>query len=63
MINGVIHNMQGQQLPANWQSEARARAMAAEADYLARLQAAWLTPKAATMVEIRPIRSCRLGQF
>lgn len=63
MRNGTPHVPAGQQLPANWQSEARARAMAAEADYLARLQAAWLGPKAATMVEVRPIRACRLGQF
>jgi hypothetical protein len=63
MINGTPHVPQGRQLPPNWRNDAPARAKAAEEEYMRRLQNAWLAPKAATMVEVRPIRSCRLAQF
>jgi len=36
-----IHNHQGQPLPKNWQSMAKARAAEAEAAYIANLQNAW----------------------
>jgi len=44
MSNISIHNAQGKPLPDNWKAQAPARAKAAEADYLARLENAWRGP-------------------
>ena len=53
--------LQGQQLPSNWQAGAQARARAAEADYLARMQNAWKNTSK-PQGEVPPIRACRLTQ-
>ena len=44
MSNISVHNPQGKQLPSNWRAQAPATARAAEADYLARMEAAWRGP-------------------
>ena len=44
MSNISIHNAQGKPLPDNWKAQAPARAKAAEADYLARMENAWRSP-------------------
>ena len=62
MLNGTPHVPQGQQLPPNWRADAPARAQAAEAAYLERLQNAWKAPKTTPLVEVRAVRSCRLVQ-
>ena len=44
MANISVHAHQGRQLPSNWKAEAPSNARAAEADYLARMEAAWRGP-------------------
>lgn len=44
MANFSVHPHQGKQLPPNWKAQAPATARAAEADYLARMEAAWRGP-------------------
>ena len=44
MSNISVNAHQGKQLPANWRAQAQATARAAEADYLARMEAAWRGP-------------------
>ena len=61
MLNGTPHTPQGIPLPSDWRAQAPARAKAAEQAYMERLQAAWQAPKNSPLVEVRAIRSCRLG--
>jgi hypothetical protein len=44
MPNISVHAHQGRQLPSDWKAQAPAKARAAEADYLARMEAAWRGP-------------------
>lgn len=44
MANITVHAHQGRQLPSNWKAQAPVNARAAEADYLARMEAAWRGP-------------------
>jgi hypothetical protein len=44
MSNISIHSAQGKPLPSDWKAQAPAKAKAAEADYLARVENAWRGP-------------------
>jgi hypothetical protein len=44
MTNISVHAHQGRQLPTDWKAQAPVKARAAEADYLARMEAAWRGP-------------------
>ncbi len=54
--------LQGQQLPSNWRAEAQARARAAEASYLDRLQNAWQGSSKTAQNGMPAVQSCRLRQ-
>jgi hypothetical protein len=44
MANISVHAHQGRKLPTDWKAQAPVKARAAEANYLARMEAAWRGP-------------------